>query len=90
MRRKTTLLGIALAVSAAFGIAAPASAAIPLCVGTQGTVVVCVDPTAGTLYDDCVYAGPPPCTQVTVPGPTVHCTGVPVTVQVLCALIRNA
>lgn len=68
--------------------AAPASATVPLCAGTQGTAVVCVDPTGGTLIEDCVYAGPPPCTPVTVPGPTVQCGGATNLVQALCALIR--
>lgn len=64
----------ALALGSLF-VAAPAQASIPICAGTQATVVLCVDPTGGTLYSDCIYAGPPPCIWVTVPGPTIQCGG---------------
>lgn len=72
MRRAAFVLGAGLLMS---GAAAAPAAAIPICAGTQATVVLCVDPTAGTLYEDCVYAGPPPCTYVHVPGPTIQCGG---------------
>jgi hypothetical protein len=72
MRRAAILLGAGLLLTAASAV--PASAA-PVCAGTQNTVVLCVDPTAGTLYSDCVYVGPPPCIPVTVPGPTIQCGG---------------
>lgn len=47
----------------------------PTCVGTDGTIVVCGDPDGATYISDCVYWGPPSCTQVTVTGPTVWCAG---------------
>ncbi|HEX2057282.1 MAG TPA: hypothetical protein VHI71_02840 [Actinomycetota bacterium] len=75
MRLKRTLAGAALVAGAALAPAAPAHASIPLCAGTQNTIVVCVDPTGGILYQDCVYAGPPPCTPVSIPGPTIQCGG---------------
>ena len=46
-----------------------------MCAGTQATVVLCVDPTGGTLYEDCVYVVFPQCIVVTVPGPAVQCGG---------------
>ena len=75
MRRRATLIGAGLMVAGSLFFAAPASASIPVCVGTAATVVVCVDPTGGTLYEDCIYAGPPPCIPVSVPGPTIQCGG---------------
>ena len=75
MRRKATLIGAGLMMAGSLFFAAPASASIPVCVGTAATVVVCVDPTGGTLYEDCIYAGPPPCMHVVVPGPTATCGG---------------
>ena len=75
MGRKTRLWGVGLLVAASLAMAGPASAA-PVCVGTEGTIVVCVDPLGGPpLIDDCVYAGEPPCQQVTVPGPAIWCDG---------------
>ena len=72
MRRKTTLLGIGLAVTAVLGIGSPASAQT-LCFGpTFG--YVCTDPT-GSSTTQCIYAGPPPCHTVTVPIPTAWCGG---------------
>lgn len=47
----------------------------PVCVGTDGTIVVCGDADGATYISDCVYAGSPPCTQVTVNGPTAWCAG---------------
>ena len=73
MRRKTVLAGVALAVSAAFGIASPAGAQ-PLCFGPS-TAYVCADPT-GSSITQCIYAGPPPCHTVTVPVPTAYCGGI--------------
>ena len=87
MRRRATLFGAGLMGAGSLFLAAPAQAAIPVCAGTQTTVVICVDPTGGTLYSDCIYAGPPPCTYVTVPGPTVQCGGD--IGQYLCASIRG-
>jgi hypothetical protein len=81
---------VAAALLGAAAFASPAGAVAPVCAGTSGTVVVCaavnpagipdVDP-EGSAYDDCVYAGPPPCVPVHVPIPTVTPgTGLPVTV----------
>ncbi len=75
MRSKSFLLGAGLLVAGSMAIAAPAAAS-PLCAGTQNTVFVCVDPTGGTLYSDCVYVVFPPCMPVTVPGPVVTCGGI--------------
>jgi hypothetical protein len=60
---------LAVATFVAGGVAAGAApASAYTCVGTERTVVACVgDPV--TVYSDCVYAGRPPCTQVTVTGP---------------------
>ena len=73
MRRKTTLLGIGLAVTAVLSIGSPASAQT-LCFGPS-TAYVCVDPTGGTPINQCIYAGPPPCHPVSVPRPLVWCGG---------------
>lgn len=73
MRHKTALAGVALAVSAAFGIASPASAQ-PLCFGPS-TAYVCTDPTGGDPIEECIYAGPPPCQPVSVPTPDFWCGG---------------
>lgn len=62
------------AVAAMLGVS-PAAHAAPVCVGTTGTAYVCVDPTGGTLYSDCIFVGPPPCMPVTVPGPSLTCGG---------------
>lgn len=76
MRARTAAkLGAGALVLGSLFVAAPAQASIPICAGTQATVVLCVDPTGGTLYSDCIYAGPPPCIWVTVPGPTIQCGG---------------
>lgn len=72
MRRRTTVLGIGLAVTATFGISSPASAQ-PLCFGPS-TAYACADPT-GSSTTQCIYAGPPPCHTVTVPLPTTYCGG---------------
>lgn len=56
-------------------LAAPAAAQVPVCAGTTSTAYVCIEPTGQTLITDCVYVGPPPCTPVSVPGPTVTCGG---------------
>lgn len=52
-------------------LAVGATPAMAACVGSDNTAVVCVNPTGGTLYEDCVYLGGEECQQVTVPGPTV-------------------
>lgn len=74
MKRKAHLVAAAVMAAASVATAAPASAA-PLCVGTQSTVVQCVDPTGAKWVDDCVYLGAPPCTPVVVYGPYVYCIG---------------
>jgi hypothetical protein len=74
MRAKIFLAAASLMTAAGVALAGPA-AAQPVCAGTDNTVVLCVDPVGGTYIDDCVYAGPPPCKQVTVPGPTISCGG---------------
>jgi hypothetical protein len=74
MRRRAILFGAGLLIAGSVAVAAPASAQT-ICAGTQRTVFVCTDPLGGTVISDCVYAGPPPCTPVTVPGPTLSCGG---------------
>ena len=74
MGRKFSRLVLLGGVVASLGVAAPASAN-PVCVGTQSTVGICVEVTPSTLISDCVYAGPPPCTQVDVPGVSIDCWG---------------
>lgn len=74
MRLRVTLLVAGLVSVGSLGIATPAHAE-EVCVGTQNTVVVCVDPTGRTLYEDCIHTGGPDCTSVIVPGPTVSCSG---------------
>lgn len=71
MRRMLVVLGL---VFASMGLA---PAAFGACAGTANTVVVCVNPTGGVLYEDCVYPWPKPpgCLPVTVPGPTLQCGG---------------
>lgn len=75
MRRRATLIGAGLIGAASLFLAAPAQAGPVVCAGTASTAVICVDPTGGTLYEDCVYAGPPPCIPVHVPGPVTSCGG---------------
>ena len=71
MRRRATLFGAGLlAAGSVFVTAAPAQAA---CFGTTNTVIVCVDPTGSTLYEDCAVIIEPPCHPVSVPGPKVWC-----------------
>jgi hypothetical protein len=55
--------------------AAPAQAGPLVCAGTASTAVICVDPTGGTLYEDCVYVASTTCTPVHVPGPVTYCGG---------------
>ena len=59
---------------ATIAMAGPA-AAQPLCAGEASLLYVCVDPT-GSSKTVCIYAGPPPCTPVTIPIPTWWCGGV--------------
>lgn len=75
MRKRATLFGAGLMLAGSVMAAAPAQAQTTVCAGTASTVFVCTDPTGGTAYTDCVYVGPPPCTTVTVPGPTLSCGG---------------
>lgn len=58
---------------AAIAMAGPAGAQ-PLCAGEDTLFYVCTDPT-GSGHTVCIYAGPPPCTPVTIPIPTVWCGG---------------
>lgn len=77
MGGKLAKLGLAVGAVASIGTASPA-AAEPICVGTREIAGVCVDvdPTGGTLYEDCVYLASSSCTPVHVPGPTiVDCHG---------------
>jgi hypothetical protein len=69
MRRARFLL--AAVVTASLVAVAPAASADESCVGTEETVVVCVEPTGRTLYSDCIYTGGDTCTPVSVPGPDV-------------------
>lgn len=75
MRRKATLFGAGVMAAGSLFVAAPAQAAVPVCAGTQRTIILCVDPVGRTLYEDCIYTGSPPCTPVSVPGPTIQCGG---------------
>lgn len=72
MRRKALTLGASLVLTAS--LAAPAVAQT-VCAGTANTAVVCANPTGGAPIEDCIYVGPPPCTPVSVPTPTVSCGG---------------
>ena len=74
MRRRTILFGASLLIAGSMAVVPPASAQT-ICAGTQSTIFVCTDPLGGTVITDCVYLGPPPCTPVTVPGPTLYCGG---------------
>jgi hypothetical protein len=67
-RRAKFLVGIAV-VLGALGIAGPAHA--ENCVGTQNIFMICVEPTGGELYRDCIYTGGDTCEEVVVPGPVV-------------------
>lgn len=63
-------------LAASVTAAGPAAAAVePVCVGTDGTIVVCVDPDGATYYSDCIYTGEPTCRPVTVLGPRITCGG---------------
>lgn len=76
MKRKASLIFGGLLVGASMAVMPSASAqAIPLCAGTVNTIVVCVDPTGGTPIGDCVYLGPPPCMNVSIPTPSIECSG---------------
>lgn len=72
---------MAAAVVGAVGMIAMAgpAAAQPLCAGEE-SAYVCVDP-SGSSKTVCIYAGPPPCTPVTIPIPTLYCGG---SLQVFC------
>ncbi len=72
MRRKAMIFATGLMVAGSMAIATPAHAN---CVGTDRTIVVCVNPTGQTLYEDCVHVVVPPCVPVSVPGPTFSCGG---------------
>lgn len=76
MRRRAVMVASGLMLAASVAVAGPASAAVdPVCVGTDGTIVVCVDPDGATYYSDCIYTGGPTCTPVTVLGPSITCGG---------------
>lgn len=85
MRKRATLFGAGLMMAGSLFVASPATAQTTVCAGTAGTVVVCTDPTGGTVITDCIYAGPPPCVPVTVPGPTLSCGG-PLIPAIRCRL----
>lgn len=53
----------------------PAASARPVCVGTQATVIQCVDPTGGAPIEDCIYVGGDECVPVSAPTPHVYCVG---------------
>lgn len=72
MRFRSVTAAVGAAVAATMTMAGPAAAS---CVGTQNEIAVCVDPTGGTLYENCVFLGDPTCTPVSVPGPVVWCEG---------------
>jgi hypothetical protein len=42
-----------------------------VCVTVDPSALPTVDPTGGPGFHDCVFAGPPPCTPVDLPGPSV-------------------
>lgn len=85
MKRGSMLWAGCLIAGATLAGAPPASAN-PVCVGTQSTVVQCVDPTGGEPIEDCIYVGPPPCIPVSVPTPHVYCIGGDIGQQILvCA-----
>ncbi|HEX2057283.1 MAG TPA: hypothetical protein VHI71_02845 [Actinomycetota bacterium] len=83
MRRRAILFGAGVLAAASLALAPPA-AAQTLCAGTQNTAYVCTDPLGGTIITDCVYLGPPPCTPVTVPGPTLSCGGALIDPWIAC------
>ena len=69
MKRVRLLVVAAIAVGSM--VVAPAASADESCVGTEETVVLCVEPTGRTLYSDCIYTGGDTCMPVSVPGPDV-------------------
>ena len=76
MRRRAVTFAAGLVMAATVALAPPASAADGwTCVGTERLGYVCVDPTGGTLYEDCVYLVLPQCMHVSVPGPIFGCGG---------------
>lgn len=65
-----------LMTAASVAVAGPAVAATaPVCGGTDGTIVVCVEPFGYTYFRDCVYTGEPECEETSVMGPSFRCTG---------------
>ena len=74
MGGRLTKVAALVGAAASIAIAGPASAA-PVCVGTQQTVGICASATKETVYEDCVYLGPPPCIPVSVTGYDVDCGG---------------
>ena len=75
MRKKLVRLAAVAGIVASIGMAGPAQAQGPICAGTQQTAGLCVWLTDSTVYEDCVYLGPPPCIPVSVPGKTLQCGG---------------
>lgn len=75
MKRRAALLVTGLTAAITLLVAPAASAQTWTCVGTERAGYVCVDPTGGTLYSDCVYLGGSSCTPVTIPGPIYGCGG---------------
>jgi hypothetical protein len=71
MKRVRLLLAAAVAVGTMAVAPAASAQAEGNCVGAEGQLVVCVEPTGQTLFETCVYAGGEDCTPVVVPGPLV-------------------
>jgi hypothetical protein len=70
MKRLRLFVVAAVAVGAM--AVAPAASAQTLdenCVGAEGVLVLCVDPTGRVIYSTCVYTGGTSCQPVSVPGP---------------------
>lgn len=74
MKKRLRKLALVLGAVSAIGFASPAAASWT-CVGTQGTVGLCVKVEESTLYEDCVYLGSTTCTPVVVPGVDPDCGG---------------
>lgn len=69
MQRRMKLVLVSVLALSTLGLAGPARAEV--CAGTQNIFHICVEPTGGTLYEDCVYVVDPQCIYVRVPGPVV-------------------
>lgn len=69
MQRRMKLLLVGVVALATLGMASPARA--ENCVGTERIFMVCVEPTGGTIHEDCIYTGGDTCQYVRVPGPVI-------------------